>query len=329
MTRHRVEPLAAGDLAALATVWNEAPAASGNLGARYPLTLRALEQWWRSPDTDPGLAMSVHDDGGRLLGAVLARAPSHAWCDASIGHVSLLAVAAQVRGRGIGRALWDAALAGLAERGRTVVRLGADPDHLLPGVPVDADDDTWRFFLRAGAVPGAVEHDVRVDLRSTRFDPAGSDDLRVVDDAAAAIAFVERHFPGRWHDEARCYAEAGVALLTLQDGVGRTLGFAAAFRTTDAFLGPSLTWHEALPGVAGGLGPLGVDPDVRGRGLGLRLVRAGLDWHRERGAHDVVLNWTTLTPFYGRLGARVWRSYQRADVARLTHHAPRTHAAPG
>jgi GNAT superfamily N-acetyltransferase len=315
VTHQRVEALAERDLSALATVWNDAPAASGSLGARYPLTLRALEQWWRSPDTDPGLALAVRDDGGRLLGAVLARAPSRAWCDASVGHVSLLAVAAQVRGRGIGRALWDAALAGLAERGRTTVRLGADPDHLLPGVPVDADDATWRFLLRAGAVPGAVEHDVRVDLRSSRLAPAGGGDLTVVDDAAAALAFVARHFPGRWHDEARCYAEHGVALLTLRDGTGRTLGFAAAFRTTDAFLGPSLTWHEALPGPAGGLGPLGVDPDVRGRGLGLHLVRGGLDWHRDRGVRDVVLNWTTLTPFYGRLGARVWRSYQRAEVA--------------
>ena len=314
MTRHRVEPLAPSDLAALATIWNDAPSATGRLGASYPLSLRALEQWWRSPDTDPGLAMAVRDDGGRLLGAVLARAPDRSWSEPSIGHVSLLAVAAPDRGRGIGRALWEAALARLAERGRTTVRLGTDPDHLLPGIPVDVDDATWRFFLRAGAEPGAVEHDVRVDLRYARLDPVGSD-LRVVDDdAAAALAFVERHFPGRWHDEARCYAEHGVALLTLHDGAGRTLGFAAAFRTTDAFLGPSLTWADALPGPAGGLGPLGVDPEVRGRGLGLQLVRAGLAWHRDRGARDVVLNWTSLTPFYGRLGARVWRSYQRAQV---------------
>ena len=315
MTRHHVAPLDQADLHELATIWNDAPAASGRLGARYPLTTRALAQWWGSPDTDPALASAVRDDDGRLLGAVLARAPSRTWTDPSVGHVSLLAVAADVRGRGIGRALWETALAGLGERSRTTVLLGADPDHLLPGIPVDVDDASWRFLLRAGAVPGAVEHDVRVDLRSARLDTPSGDDLRVVDDAAAALVFVERHFPGRWYDETRGYAEAGVAVLTLQDGGGRTLGFAAAFRTGDALLGPSLTWHAALPGPTGGLGPLGVDPDVRGRGLGLRLVRGGLDWHRARGARDVVLNWTSLTPFYGRLGARVWRTYQRAQVA--------------
>jgi len=315
VTRPSVAALSQADLAALATIWNDAPAASGRLGERYPLTARALDQWWRSPDTDPGLCLAARDDGGRLLGAVLARAPNRAWSDPSSGHVSLLAVAAEARGRGIGRALWDAALAGLAERGRATVCLGADPDHLLPGVPVDVDDASWRFVLRAGAVPGAVEHDVLVDLRSVELEPPSDDDLRVVDDGPAALAFVERHFPGRWHDEVRAYAAAGVAVLTLQDATGRTLGFAAAFRSDDALLGPSLTWHEALPGPAAGLGPLGVDPDVRGRGLGLQLVRAGLAWHRERGARDVVLNWTTLTPFYGRLGARVWRTYQRAQVA--------------
>jgi predicted N-acetyltransferase YhbS len=315
VTGHRIEPLDQSDLAALAGIWNDAPAASGRLGARYPLTARALAQWWRSPDTDPGLALAARDHGGRLVGAVLARAPSRPWSEASVGHVSLLAVAADQRGRGIGRALWDAALAGLRERGRATIRLGADPDHLLPGVPTDVDDASWRFFLRAGVLPGEVEHDVRVDLRCAPLEPPSGDDLRVVDDAAAAIAFVERHFPGRWCDEVRDYAAAGVALLTLQEASGRTLGFAAAFRPGDALLGPSLTWHEALPGPAGGLGPLGVDPDVRGRGLGLRLVRGGLAWHRDRGARDVVLNWTTLTPFYGRLGARVWRTYQRAETA--------------
>jgi len=315
VTSSRIEPLDPSDLSALATIWNDAPAASGRLGARYPLTARALTQWWRSPDTDPGLALAARDADGRLLGAVLARAPRRRWSEPSVGHVSLLAVAADVRGRGVGRALWDAALAGLAQRGRATVRLGADPDHLLPGVPADVDDASWRFLLRAGALPGDVEHDVRLDLRAAPLGPPGDDDLRTVDDAPAAIAFVERHFPGRWCDEVRDYAAAGVALLTLQDASGRPLGFAAAFRPDDALLGPSLTWHEALPGPAGGLGPLGVDPDVRGRGLGLRLVRAGLAWHRDRGAHDVVLNWTTLTPFYGRLGARVWRTYQRAQVA--------------
>ena len=315
MTRHAIGPLAPTELGALAQLWNAAPAASGRLGARLPLGERALRRWWSSPDTDAALTFALRSDGGRLLGALLARAPNRAWADARVGHVSLLVVDRELRGQGLGRALLGRALEALAERGRGTVRLGADPEHLMPGVPLDADDATWRFLLRSGAVPGVVEHDLRVDLRAAPAPAAPGEGLRLVDDdPAAAVAFVERCFPGRWADEMRASAAAGVPLLTLRDDADATLGFAAAYRLEDAQLGPSLTWHEALPGPVGGLGPLGVDPERRGRGLGLALVRAGLAWHHARGARDVVLDWTTLTPFYGRLGARAWRSYQRAEL---------------
>lgn len=301
-------PLSRRDLPALAALWN------ASLGARHPLTARALECWWSSRDTDRMLTFGVRREGA-LVGALLARAPRRSWTDPTVGHVSLLAVAPDARGQGLGGALWDAALAALRERGRSRVRLGADPDHLLPGVPAAVDGATWRFFLARGAVPGAVEADVLVDLRlpgAGRLPPHPT--LRLVDDAPeAALAFIGRCFPGRWADEVAGYAAAGVRLLTLREG-STTLAFAVAFRPEDALLGPSLTWSDALPGPAGGIGPLGVDPAVRGRGLGLRMVAEALAWQRARGARDVVLNWTTLAGFYGRLGGRVWRIYQRAEV---------------
>ena len=313
----RLGPLAAADLPQLAALWNHAPAASGALGAAHPLGARALEQWCGSPDADPDLAIAARS-GETLVGAVLARAPRRAWADPSVGHVALLVVAADARGRGIGAALWDAALMALRARGRTLVRLGGESDVLLPGVPALADDATWRFLRRRGVVPGGLEVDLHVDLRvPSTFapDPARpADGVRLVDDdPAAALAFVERCFPGRWADEAAAYAAAGCHLLTLREGP-RTLAFCAAFRPDDALLGPSLTWHAALPGPVGGLGPLGVDPDARGRGLGLRVVAEGLAWQRARGSRDVIINWTTLAGFYGRLGARVWRTYQRCEL---------------
>lgn len=323
MTRERITPLAPADLAQLASLWNAAPAAHGRLGDHHPLGERALQRWWSAADTDAGLTFALRGPDGALLGAALARAPTHPWADPRVGHVSLLVVARERRGRGHGHALLERALQALAERGRDTIRFGADPDHLLPGIPLAADDASWRSVLRAGAVPGGVEHDLRVDLRAAApaHDPAQAlrgTGLRLVDDdPAAALAFVERCFPGRWSDEMRACAAAGVTLLTLRGAAGDTLGFAAAHRPDDALLGHSLTWHSALPGPAGGLGPLGVDPEQRGRGLGLRLVSAGLAWHHVRGARDVILDWTTLSSFYGRLGARVWRSYQRAELVRV------------
>lgn len=314
----RLGPLDPAELPQLAALWNDAPGAFGSLGAVHPLSQRALEQWCRSEDADPDLALAARFDGA-LVGAVLARAPRRAWADPQVGHVALLAVARRARGSGIGTALWDAAIAALRARGRTLVRLGGESDVLLPGVPAVVDDATWRFLRRRGVVPGGLEVDLHVDLRVSSVggpEPERpADGVRLVDDdPAAALAFVERCFPGRWADEAAAYAAAGCRLLTLREGE-RTLAFCAAFRADDALLGPSLTWHEALPGPVAGLGPLGVDPDARGRGLGLRVVAEGIAWQRARGALDVIINWTTLTGFYGRLGARVWRAYQRCEAS--------------
>jgi len=315
------------DLADVARLWCQAPASAGRLGDSFPLSERALRHWWASSDTDPALCFALRD-GDRLLGAALARAPERSWSAPELGHLSLLVVDANARGHGYGRALIEAALAALRERGRRRVVLGTEPDHLLPGVPIGVDDASWRCLLRAGVRPGSMEHDVRVDLNvfeagrfaalATANSTGGDGAVELVDDDPdAAIAFTERVFPGRWADEVRSYADAGVTLLTLRER-GATLAFAAAFRLSDALLGPSLTWHSALPGPAAGLGPLGVDPDVRGRGLGRAIVAAGLHWHAERGARDVILNWTSLTSFYGQLGARVWRSYQRAEFEPTT-----------
>jgi predicted N-acetyltransferase YhbS len=310
MTRREVawrpRPLDASDQGAVAEIWN------ASLGSAHPLGPRALATWWGSVHTDRDLTFGV-EHGGRLVGVLLARAPTVAWAPPGLAHVSLLAVAPAAQRLGAGAALWSAALAALRARGVTRVRLGADPAHLLPGIPAAAPAAAWRFFAQRGAVFGAVETDLHLDLRSGA--PAHVPDARLVDDAPdAVVAFVARAFPGRWADDVAGFARAGCTVLGLERS-GEIVAFAAAFEEDDAVVGPSLTWSGALPGRAAGLGPLGVDASLRGRGLGLGIVAAGARWHRARGAQDLLIDWTTLASFYGRLGARLWRAYQRAEVA--------------
>lgn len=174
------------------------------------------------------------------------------------------------------------------------------------------------------------------------------------DDPEAAVTFVERVFPGRWAHEVRQYVGAGTTVLTLAPvgsddapASARAEGFCVVFQGNEGVRGPSLTWVPSGllasrdggsgsssgsgsgtgsgsgsgtgigigigSGVAG-MGPLGVSEAARGRGLGLGLVRAAAVWLAARGATEVIVNWTTLTGFYGRLGARVHRSYQRAEA---------------
>jgi ribosomal protein S18 acetylase RimI-like enzyme len=304
----RIAPLGPDDGEEVAVLWRDAGMAGHALG---PGAWRA---WWSSPDADPGLAWGVRDERGaragrgargRLLGALLARAPVRPWAPADIGHVALFAVAEGERGHGVGAALWDAAAAELRARGRRRLRLGAEPERLLPGVPLTAPGATWRFLRARGIRPGGLEADLRLDLADGAIDavPLPSGIACVDDGPEAALAFVERAFPGRWADEVARAAAAGTTVLGLRRA-GVTLGFCLAQRPTDPVPGPGLTWTA--------LGPWGpLDPHVGG--LGLALVAASARWLRSQGLRAAIIDWTTLTAFYGRLGARAWRVYQRAE----------------
>ncbi|MBW6456822.1 MAG: hypothetical protein K0A98_13140, partial [Trueperaceae bacterium] len=256
---------------------------------------------------------------GRLLGALLARAPVRPWAPPDVGHVALFAVAEAERGHGVGAALWEAATAAQRARGRRRLRIGADPERLLPGVPLGAPASTWRFLRARGIRPGGLEADLWLHLADGASDafPLPAEVACVDDDPEAAVAFVERAFPGRWVDEVARAAAAGTAVLSLRRA-GVTLGFCLAQRPTDAVPGPGLTWTALGPWGpldphTGGLGPLGIDAAARGGGLGLALVAASARWLRAQGLRAAIIDWTTLTAFYGRLGANAWRVYQRAE----------------
>jgi GNAT superfamily N-acetyltransferase len=139
----------------------------------------------------------------------------------------------------------------------------------------------------------------------------------VDDDPTAAQGFVDRVFPGRWADEVARGLAAGCTVLTLQREAGEAIGFCVAPRPADAVLAPALGWTGSPwgPPDAGiaGLGPLGLDAAARGGGLGLALVAAAARWQGARGHRAALIDWTSLADFYGRLGARAWRVYQRAE----------------
>ncbi len=304
----RWRSLGSGDAAAAMQVWN------ATFEHSHPLSERAWAAWWASPDADPALTWGAFEDDGTMAGFLLARAPQRPWAAADLGHVALFAVAPQQQRRGLGGGMWRLATEALAQRGRGRVALGADPERLLPGVPLTAPEPTWRFLRARGALPGALEADLLLDLGpplSVPPLPPGTE--LVVDDPAAAIGFVRRAFPGRWADEVQRYADQGVQVLGLRR-TGETIGFCVAHRPGDSVLGPGLAWAGGLPGRVAGLGPLGVDPAVRGGGLGLGMTAAAADWQRRAGFDTVLIDWTSLAAFYGRMGAHVWRVYQRMEV---------------
>lgn len=319
-----VRPLTAPEALRVPALWDAAWAR--HPANPYPLPERLWRERLASRHHDPSLLLGAFV-GGELVGYAHGRLPASPWQPDGVAWVSSLAVAAEHQGRGLGSALLDALLARLADAGAREVRFGSDADHLLPGVPLESPPATWRLLRRRGARFAAFEHDLHLDLRLPLPDAPLPTGWRLRDDdPQGALAFVSRAFPGRWAEELAAYLAGGATVFTVERAAARpdgasagAEGFCVAFLGGESVTSPGLHWAEALArdypgGSPGAIGPLGVSPEVRGGGVGLALVRGAAAALRERGVTDVIINWTTLGAFYGRLGARVWRTYQRAQA---------------
>lgn len=325
-----MRPLAAAETHLVPELWNAAW--GGSPTNPYPLSAELWREKLGSRHHEPSLLLGAFESG-ELLGVTYGKLPRSHWQPPNGAWVSLLAVDPRWQGRGLGARLLARLLLSLGERGATALRFGGDADHLLPGPPQESGPATWRLLRRFGARFGAAEHDLHLDLRpELPAAPLPASWRLRSDDPRGAAESAARLFPGRWSEEVADYVAAGAVPITLERHVSGEAsssatpeGFCAIFHGGERVTSPGLHWAEALnrelagpegrPVVLAGIGPLGIAPEVRGTGAGLALVRGAAQHLRERGATDAIINWTGLTKFYGRLGARLWRSYQYADAA--------------
>ncbi len=71
----------------------------------------------------------------------------------------------------------------------------------------------------------------------------------------------------------------------------------------------------------GTLNLLGIAPASQRQGVGLALVARALETLRERGCSRCYIQWTGLSEWYGKLGAKVWAEYRMASKALSPIHA--------
>ena len=87
--------------------------------------------------------------------------------------------------------------------------------------------------------------------------------------------------------------------------VGSLLAFDAAH--------PQL-WRRLLGDDSGAIAAVGVHERVRNRGAGTALVAFASEQLRDRGVGRCHIGWTDRLSFYGRLGYRPWRRFERATL---------------
>lgn len=234
-----------------------------------------------------------------------------------IGWIQVLLVKSSFRCQGIGSALLKRAEQALKERNIKTVHIGRDPWHYFPGIPKNFELSI-NWFRQRNYVSGYIEcdlihhyHNQPNGFQLSRYDVQFS--LLKKEEKQDFLSFLQRCFPGRWEYEAIHYFKRG--------GTGREfviikknekiIGFCRINDPSSPVIAQNVYWAPLFHDSLGGIGPLGIDPNERKKGYGLAIVEAGVSFLRERNIHSIVIDWTGLKDFYGKLGFKIWKEYQQ------------------
>lgn len=305
----RFEPYLPEHSERIVAIWNE------SFGGDFPLDLRLWEQNVDNCDrTDWGGTYAAFDDD-KMVGFVVAKRPSH---------IGAIVVHPKYRRQGIGTELLNMAVNGLMPAKGARVSAGQDYLHFFPGVPenclaaeafftangwdiIDAGA-CWDLFRKLGdyATPPAVAAKIKeLESQGIVIRPCGPADTE------ALFAHVAANFSERWLSEtrARVALEAFPAEIIVAARGSEIVGFCHTYSTTSTKIGPSIYWRSLQGTKYGGLGPIGVAKDVRKIGLGLALLCRSVEAVKASGATQMVIDWTVLVDFYGRIGFQPWKRY--------------------
>ena len=224
-------------------------------------------------------------------------------------------VDSRYQGQGIGSALLERAEVALKADGAERIALGTDVWYYFPGLPIEfiesADWFEKRGYTNVGEVYdliGRYDHKIESpipDLKNVEFT------LLKAEEEDAFVDFMRRSFPGRWEYAAIQYFKRG--------GTGREFvvlkkdkeicGFCRINDSESPVIGQNVYWSPLFSEPLGGLGPLGIDDNLRGKGYGLAIVEAGVHFLRKRNIHSIVIDYTPYLGFYGKLGFEPHQKY--------------------
>jgi GNAT superfamily N-acetyltransferase len=236
---------------------------------------------------DPGVVLALADGTG------VVSAVARDFDGFVMGWIKLVAVAEDARGTGRGRALVSAAEQRLFDAGASEIHLASSaPFYLWPGVPGDALGMLClaeaMHFERTGS-------ELNMSIPTTFRAPPPTDAVvrRVVDDpdAKAVVEFTRAHW-STWVDELRRAIEQGGCHAVFDDADRSVVGFAC---------------HSVNR--AGWIGPMGTDPERRGRGSGHALLSELCKDLMAANLRDGEIAWVGPVRFYAKAGARVSRMF--------------------
>lgn len=321
MADHRfmtLEPLRQDSLPVLLELFRSHPWAGASLShlIGFDLDLGQLTRvTFDDPDFETGMLVGAFV-GGRLLGAGMGVRRPWKQGRANEGWIKFLWAEPGEHFLRAARSILETLEAELGNRGVGKITFGSSsPSYLLPGVPIEESEllevlleADWRVCgerlnLTLQISPenvGSIESNLTdAATRVCTLSSAGPSDRARID------RFIARHFSESWRREVQpVFEDRSEAFLSVAWGRdGEVVGFAATSATNPCWLGP-----------------MGVAPSWRRRGIGRLLVLDSIRRAAHRGMKRLLLPWinTENHRFYARVcGAELHQRFWKVEKVLL------------
>ncbi len=263
----------------------------------------------------PGTFVCIKDE--KIIGFIATKISDNSLPEyQQTAWLSVLLVDEPYRRSGLGSFMYSKAEDELRNVGVKTLLIAGEMNNFFSGIP-SPSKGTQMFFSKFGFELNDIEHyDLAADVSEIDFDSFPVKVNRTEDfvtkpvsqqDIPAVETFFDKEFPGRWKFEIMNYIKDGgdfnhVLLLCKGKEVKGFCKVYVSHNADDEFT-------TQLGNNWGGLGPIGISEDVRGMGLGNRILCDSLKHLKLLGAHNVNIDWTILKEFYGQFGFTPWRTY--------------------
>jgi len=255
--------------------------------------------------------------GGKIIGFIATKISNNSLPEYQrTAWLSTLLVDEPYRHNGLGSFMYNRAETEIKSMGIKTLIVAGEMKSFFSGIP-EPSQESKMFFSKLGFELNDINHyDLTADISTIDFDnfsvkinhteefvtrPMTTRDIPEME------RFFDKEFPGRWKFEIMQDVKNGVnfnhVLLLCRGKV--VCGFCKVYVShseNDMF-------STQLGSNWGSLGPIGISEDVRGMGLGNRILCDSLKHLKALGAHNVNIDWTILKDFYGQFGFTPWRTY--------------------
>lgn len=225
--------------------------------------------------------------------------------------IRLLCVLPDRRGKGIGSRLLSESEQLIAENGFERTVLGGHDSGLFIGevVPTERQDGMVEtFFSRRGY--GAEEECIEMKMSLSDYD-CGKLDIPHCPDGVS-FGYIGKEETDMLHRAVGSVDPDWVQYFTFESPVfaakldGKIAGFCIIDENADTVI-------SSGSNNVGSVGCVGVDPEMRQKGIGLAMVAEAVQNIKQDGCTDAFIHYTYLDKWYGRLGFKTFLRYRFSE----------------